>query len=342
MWWPPTWQAVPLGAIIGTFLYFLTVHPDMNGVNPYWLGGIAGFFALLSLYISWTESPRTSQEPETGPWEPLHGCQPIAETVRTHPYGQHLAMSTRQEVAAVWDENTKRMSWNPNTDQALVSSLAWTVDGRKIVTVGSCYWDKTIRSSSAFSIYDWPSTQVLGRCRLRWPRGLGYWHRVTVSPTQPLACIAWIDQTQGGLEWVAWRSEDGNAQPRQVCDNGFFSGDRFFDVAFSLNGRYAIASGGIECWWSDEDWTVPCAGGDMLIGRVLVTDTYSWEYRLINVTAEVPRGWLPDDVDDHGACEIIAEFDDNERFTVSLPTGQTRTFRVSDGQRHESQPRLYG
>src|SRR5579885_1682813 len=98
-------------------------------------------------------------------FETLEGKKPDCLLDR-HPDGKYLAMqvSTKDAyLAAIWNNETKRLAWSPVDAHA----LAWLRQGTQIAALQN----PQVSEDFQFAIYSWPQGSLLQHCPLRFPMG---------------------------------------------------------------------------------------------------------------------------------------------------------------------------
>jgi hypothetical protein len=270
-----------------------------------------------------------------------------------HPNGRHLAMQVRVwrdgavDRAAVWDAHTKRVAWAPDG----VLALCWLPGGRELLLVrdrvpkphlmdvGFFRGERPERARHMRTVerFSWPDDVTREEPRALdaapMPLAAGEAWAIVPSPTEALAAVTWLDQSEAGVELVSWA--DG-APLTHLSGRGHF-GDRSNTLntpTFSQDGQYLVLIYGAPQWWTgeDDDPDEPSPGGTFCCGWAVVGDVAQGTYTEYAVEVTVPSGWVPEDP--HNAeWDYLppAEFAGSKEFVVPLPTGGSWRFHVIAG-----------
>jgi hypothetical protein len=271
-------------------------------------------------------------------FEPLHGDQPVV-VLDEHPGGEFIAMrvSGGDERAAVWSTKSRKIVWQPEG----VTALCWTPDGEEVLLVREFYEyqpekHEVIVTSlqSEYSHFlerrSWTDKKPVGQCEIRLPRG--WIVNLLASPTGTLVCCVWNDQHEAGIELFSIAGKE----VRQLGGRGYDGkhSNLLEGPVFSPDGCYLVLAFGNYAWWSPGDPETPSLGGQRTVGWVVVGDMRADNYRVKNVQKIVPKGWLPpnDPNDFRHVLLSCPSFTDSDHFKVVLPTGEERSFSVSEFQ----------
>jgi hypothetical protein len=277
---------------------------------------------------------RLLQEAEQN-FEPLHGKTPVL-VLDEHPNGELMALQVlaQDERAAIWSTQTRKLVWEPQD----VNALCWTPDGNDILLVQELYQRdpqkhriiSTPLQSECYHVLErrsWPDRHLVGRCAITPPRG--WITDLLVAPTGEIACYVWNDQHEAGMELLSiavGRIHQLEGRGYQGKQSNLLEGP-----AFSPDGRYLVLTYTTYAWWSPDDPETPSLGGQCNVGLVVVGDMTSGSYRVCKVNKPVPGGWLPPEPNDFCyRCLSRPHFLDADHFVVMLPTGERRSFSISE------------
>ena len=262
--------------------------------------------------------------------------------------------------SAVWDEQSGALLWAPENTIA----MAWLHHGTQIALLRERYdyqpeMHKILGSplQSEFTYTwerrTWPRQELISSCSLTMPTG---WPVTLVtSPHSDLAAFQWLDQSEGGLEFLAL-SEQGDVQLMQtglpilesVTDlcfrsdgNGFPLGSNLMSPpAFSPDGRYLVVAWQQNWeWWIDESNNPLDPSILQSVCQIGYVEVLDWEDRHVwevAITTVLLPGWPPSDLDDEVTASLFLHpplFIDDEHFTLLLPTKEIKTYSV-----HEERP----
>ena len=131
-------------------------------------------------------------------------------------------------LAGVWDEQTGMLVWAPRA-----VAICWLRGGREVAVATEQY-------ATEFERWSWPERERLSSCEVAHREGWADF--VTVSPTDELAVVRWIDQTEAGFELVEIHP-DGD---RQLKRKGYRTGESNLieGPVFSPSGRFLALSEG--------------------------------------------------------------------------------------------------
>lgn len=258
----------------------------------------------------------------------------------SHPADPLVAMQVTiwnecsRERAAVWNRKTGRLVWAPESTTA----LCWRERGREVLLLRERYQ----RDPSAHGVIvtpiasefrltlerrSWPGKELIATCPISPPRG--WLVRVAASPADFMAAYRWQDQTESGFELMFV-----GPKPHEIQGAGYAGQTLLDGPVFSPSGVWiAGAAGRDEAWWSPdpEDPTVPSRGGHVAIGTLVIGDVEHARYTEVQVTADLPRGWLPIAPESLESQFIRApRFLDAERLELRFPTGEEVACQVSD------------
>jgi len=162
-----------------------------------------------------------------------------------HPDGKYLAMQVSTAdayLAAIWDNETKRLTWSPEAAHA----LAWLRQGTQIAALQN----PQVSEDFQFAIYSWPQGSLLQRCPLRFP--MGYLFDLVISPASDLAVCQWTDQCEFGYEFVAIHED----KIIHLVQDSYFNGKTSYSTrpVFSSDGLlWVCAYQENTDWWENED-----------------------------------------------------------------------------------------
>lgn len=298
-------------------------------------------------------------DPEFATFERFTSEPPYAVLDR-HPGGAYVALvapvpwdGRSAAHAAVWATDSGRVVWRPEG----LLALCWLPGGREMLVVRDRGVPKPHLAGVGFFRGERPERAWHMRTieRTTWPddptreepRALDAAPMPTVagevmdivpSPTDSLAAVVWLDQTEAGIELVSWA--DGSPLSH-LPHRGYFGGHSnvMNTPTFSPDGRYLTLVYEAFAWWSGdaEDPEEPSPGGTFPCGRVVMGDVMQGNYAEYPVRVTVPEGWVPegwtpdDPLQAEGEFLSRAEFTDAETLTVRLATGEARRFHVTAG-----------
>lgn len=177
-------------------------------------------------------------------FEALEGKKPDRLLDR-HPDGKYLAMQVPTAdayLAAIWNSETKRLTWSPEDAHA----LAWLRQGTQIAALQNPH----VSEDFQFAIYSWPQGPLLQHCPLRFP--MGYLFDLVISPTSDLAVCQWTDQCEFGYEFVAIHEE----HITHLVQDSYSNGKTSYSTrpVFSSDGHlWVCAYQENTDWWENED-----------------------------------------------------------------------------------------
>ncbi|KAG2053742.1 WD40 repeat-like protein [Suillus hirtellus] len=193
--------------------------------------------------------------------EPIN-CGSDVRCVRYSPFGEYLAIGTQSDIQI----------WNPRKRERIIeflghsglgawnTTLAWTLDGKQLVSAGSAS-DPTIR------IWDSANWQQVGEpCKGH----ANFIHMIALNPTGTLLASASEDN-----QVRLWRLSDR----RTIAI--FKHSDEVYCVAFSKDGKY-ILSGGRDAIISK--WAVPLV--EDILKDQASDDAASWKDTLKEQVAD--------------------------------------------------------
>ncbi len=264
------------------------------------------------------------------------GRHPVAH-LDTDPTGRFLAMQMlhdQRERAAIWNAESRNIAWSLDN----VNAICWSTTGDEVFIIRESYNPVPDRPAMIvtplqrdFAYFlerlSWPTPAPIASSKIKLPRGWPV--DVVASPQGGLACVVWNDQCEAGIELFSVTGSEVLQLPNQ----GYWHkhSNILECPVFSPDGRFIILASGRNAWWSDgEGHEAPSPGGTITVGCVIVGDTNSSQYHTVEVQTYVRRGWIPDDIEDvDNEMLSPASFADNDRFTVTLPTGEIQVFSAS-------------
>ena len=246
----------------------------------------------------------------------------------THPSGKYAAMqisTNAGEKAAIWDTQTGEIAWKPKSTLA----LCWVQTGQNLLAVSEA-------EPYLVELWTWPEPTskplFLFEATLDLPAG--WVNCLVASPTANRACVVWIDQTEAGIEWVAW----DETTIWQENNKGYFGKELngLYSAVFSPDGKHIVLAYSASYWWfdvdEDGDPEDPSPGGSFRCGKIVICDSQTGAARETELFVDLPEGFLPDDADEGGETFVGRPvFENNERFTVPLGNGEVLAFSVLKG-----------
>lgn len=267
-------------------------------------------------------------------WEALEDTFPGA-SLDTHPSGKFIAMQVSpsgnvimNERAAIWNTKTRRIHWNPGNANA----LCWIEGGSELLVLEELPNEAAIRpplfvtpTQGEYKHFmrrlSWPGLDTISCLEIKYPHGRLI--DVVASPTDSLACFAWLDQCEAGIEFVSW--EEGEL--RQLANIGLYekNSNRIQGPVFSPDGTVLAMTFGAGFWWAETP-DDPSPGGDFIAGYVIWSETGSGSYHRIDINVSIPTGWKPRDPQDILHNEFLSkpEFVCTHEVKIVLPTGEER------------------
>lgn len=247
-----------------------------------------------------------------------------------HPSERIVVLQTTAgdaDRAAVWDEESGQLLWQPEHTTA----MSWSPDGKHVLSVTDQYAkDRSAEHSHSLDLWVWPERKLVAS----WPLDMPGWcHDLVMSPIGTDAAMTWLEQDGAGFFHLRLDLPIGQELPQENADYEYTDGNLLVGPVFSPGGRYLVASCSRWCWWApDRDPETPSPGGRFKIGHVVVFDCLTWEYREVDVEASIDPGWSPQGAGGDLASEIMGgpEFVDDDSFRITLPTGTTTSFRLSE------------
>lgn len=194
-------------------------------------------------------------------------------------------------------------------------ALCWLPSGREVLLVRFAYTRApdhpriivtSLQSETRWRLErrNWPRRTLRDSCSLRLPTG--WFDNVVASPRGDLAAVYWQEQDRAGFELVAL----GAGEVRQLPGAGYRAATNWVvGPVFSPGGEFLLLSCGPgACWWAADadDYDAPSAGGLFHMGDVVIVHTVTGTPRTIGLDAEIPAGWLPDDLDS-GEAETLGK-----------------------------------
>jgi hypothetical protein len=247
-----------------------------------------------------------------------------------HPDGKHLALQVATAdvfLAAVWNNDTKRLVWFPKD----AHGLAWLHQGTQIAALQN----PLLSGDFLFAIYSWPQGHLLQQCPLRFP--MGYRFDLIISPANDLAVCQWTDQCEFGFEFITL----GNHSVAQLTQHGYINRKTMTSTrpVFRPDGRFWVCGYQEKTsWWINEDRfendTKPVQGGQNEIGAVVVFQGTK-PLGEIPLIVNVPVGYLPPDLWtlDGSSNEMLYISDpifiDIYHIMIHLPSGESQVCDLS-------------
>ncbi len=261
-----------------------------------------------------------------------------------HADKKHAARQiiVQNERAAIWDTETGKIVWQPDG----VNALCWAEKGTIVLAAREGYeHNPALHGGNGIpfilsplqaeythivEVWTWPELSFCFEAPFSLPTGWVY--HLVASHTENKACIVWRDQTEAGIEWVAWDAERIWQDP----DKGYFGKELngLHAPVFSPNGKYIALVYAATYWWGTEDEDEPegpSSGGTFCCGKVVVCDSETGMARETEIMIDVPPGFLPnpDDEESDGFDFVLpALFLTEKQFSVGLRNGEARTFSV--------------
>lgn len=209
--------------------------------------------------------------------------------------------------------------WNVATRERV-----WAVDG-----VTACVWVgeellATRTSGSprreSFEWYEWATRDQLGSTPATYPLGARLTHapRLKGAALAQLACVAWVDQTEGGIEFF----RRGTRSWSQVAKAGWWQDKCNFvgDPCFDERGRFLALPVGSPDGWERRD-SKSC-------GVVIVFDTRDLKAQFLSLTGRPAAGWVRSA--QNPSPEVLG-FETGDRVRVRIQTGEEVSVVIDPG-----------
>jgi hypothetical protein len=273
-------------------------------------------------------------------FEPLYGQVPLV-VLDEHPSREFVAMRVSPatdvygERSAIWSTKSRKLVWIPEN----VNALCWTPDGQGVLLAREFYQRQPGKHdiivtplqseySHFLELLSWPGKKPIDECEIDLPRG--WIVDLLASPTGKLVCCVWNDQHEAGFELFSITER----RVRQLDGQGYHGqySNLLEGPVFSPGGRYLVSAYTNHAWWSPDDPETPSLGGQCKVGWIVVGDTATGRYQVLEVHKLLPTGWLPSNPNDF--CYVLLSrpsFSDPDHFKIMLPTGEERSFSVSGG-----------